>query len=229
MDSPAGSVGSDLRRQNEELRARLAGEAADHKRRLDAYRRAQQGQAALVSRLQAKVLQYKQRCAELESHMLETPRTEGYRTSTALQPAALPAPSPPSTDSRRDERINDLETALRRLDEEKRKCEKLVAQNNLLRDQLEESHQLNEALTGDLQKLTNDWEALRDEMAVKEDEWKDEEQIALNDTPKIHREAHHHVGKPNYMTADILRSCSWSGEALFALQESPRAAGRGKL
>lgn len=55
MDSPVGSVGSDLRRQNEELRARLAGEAADHRRRLDAYRRAQQGQAALVSRLQSKV------------------------------------------------------------------------------------------------------------------------------------------------------------------------------
>lgn len=48
-------MGSDLRRQNEELRARLAGEAADHRRRLDAYRRAQQGQAALVSRLQSKV------------------------------------------------------------------------------------------------------------------------------------------------------------------------------
>lgn len=59
------------------------------------------------------------------------------------------------------------------------RCEKLVAQNNLLRDQLEESHHLNEALTGDLQKLTNDWEALRDEMAVKEDEWKDEEQVWL--------------------------------------------------
>lgn len=55
MDSPVGSMSSDLRRQNEELRARLAGEAADHKRRLDAYRRAQQGQAALVSRLQSKV------------------------------------------------------------------------------------------------------------------------------------------------------------------------------
>lgn len=55
MDSPVGSISSDLRRQNEELRARLAGEAADHKRRLDAYRRAQQGQAALVSRLQSKV------------------------------------------------------------------------------------------------------------------------------------------------------------------------------
>ncbi|KAJ2947622.1 hypothetical protein O0L34_g17423 [Tuta absoluta] len=58
MDSPGGSVTSDrdLRRQNEELRMRLAGEAADHKRRLDAYRRAQQGQAALVSRLQSKTM-----------------------------------------------------------------------------------------------------------------------------------------------------------------------------
>ncbi|KAL4714216.1 hypothetical protein ACJJTC_018366, partial [Scirpophaga incertulas] len=187
MDSPVGSLGSDLRRQNEELRARLAGEAADHKRRLDAYRRAQQGQAALVSRLQSKVLQYKQRCADLENQMLETtPRSDvasAYRaaqTKTAIAlppPAALPSSS---TDSRRDERINDLETALRRLDEEKRKCEKLVSQNNLLRDQLEESHSLNEALTGDLQKLTNDWEALRDEMSIKEDEWKDEEQ-AFND------------------------------------------------
>lgn len=59
----------------------------------------------------------------------------------------------------------------------KYRCEKLVQQNTLLRDQLEESHQLNEALTADLQKLTNDWEALRDEMTVKEDEWKDEEQV----------------------------------------------------
>lgn len=59
------------------------------------------------------------------------------------------------------------------------RCEKLVSQNNLLRGQLEESHQLNEALTNDLQKLTNDWEALRDEMTIKEDEWKDEEQVCF--------------------------------------------------
>lgn len=52
--------------------------------------------------------------------------------------------------------------------------------NNSLREQLEESHRTNEALTTDLQKLTNDWEALREEMIIKEDEWKDEEQ-AFND------------------------------------------------
>lgn len=52
--------------------------------------------------------------------------------------------------------------------------------NSSLREQLEESHSTNEALTNDLQKLTNDWEALREEMIIKEDEWKDEEQ-AFND------------------------------------------------
>ncbi|XP_061383860.1 rootletin [Danaus plexippus] len=174
MDSPLSVGGSDLRRQNEELRARLAGESADHKRRLETYRRAQQGQAALVSRLQAKVLQYKQRCAELESQMLETPRSDpqaSYRSANALPAAPV---------ERKEERIADLDTALRKIEEEKHKCEKLVSQNNLLREQLEESHQLNEALTNDLQKLTNDWETLRDEMAIKEDEWKDEEQ-AFND------------------------------------------------
>jgi len=49
--------------------------------------------------------------------------------------------------------------------------------NAALRDQLEESHQANDALTSDLQKLTNDWEQLREEMLIKEDEWKEEEQV----------------------------------------------------
>lgn len=52
--------------------------------------------------------------------------------------------------------------------------------NSILKEQLEESHQTNEALTNDLQKLTNDWEQMREEMIIKEDEWKDEEQ-AFND------------------------------------------------
>ena len=44
-----------LLKQNYELRHRLEEEAASYKRRLDTYRQAQQHQAALVSRLQAKV------------------------------------------------------------------------------------------------------------------------------------------------------------------------------
>lgn len=56
------------------------------------------------------------------------------------------------------------------------RTDKLSQLNNLLREQLEESHTTNEALTADLQKLTNDFEGLREEMIIKEDEWKDEEQ-----------------------------------------------------
>ncbi|XP_077288901.1 ciliary rootlet coiled-coil, rootletin [Arctopsyche grandis] len=186
------------------------GREAGYRRRLDAYRRAHHDQAALVARLQAKVLQYKQRCSDLETHMLDSgPSTDSYRGHSGLNPSqpiiGLPPPSginsassaanPQSSSTMhssaleqaqqhlreaREERIHDLETALRRLDEEKRKCEKFMQINSSLRDQLEESHQINEALTNDLQKLTNDWETLREEMIIKEDEWKDEEQ-AFND------------------------------------------------
>lgn len=62
LGSGGGDGGSDddlapdaLVRQNFELRRRLEEEAAGYKRRLDTYRQAQQHQAALVSRLQAKV------------------------------------------------------------------------------------------------------------------------------------------------------------------------------
>jgi len=38
----------------------------------------------------------------------------------------------------------------------------------------------NDTLTSDLQKLTNDWEQLRDELMVKEDEWKEEEHVSFS-------------------------------------------------
>lgn len=60
------------------------------------------------------------------------------------------------------------------------RCEKLLQLNTTLKDQLEESHQTNEALTNDLQKLSNDWDILREELAIKEEEWREEEQ-AFND------------------------------------------------
>lgn len=60
------------------------------------------------------------------------------------------------------------------------RCEQLLAHNNILRQQLEESHRTNEALTNDLQKLTTDWEHLRDDVIAKEDEWKEEELVSLN-------------------------------------------------
>lgn len=57
------------------------------------------------------------------------------------------------------------------------RCEHLLARNEQLRLQLEDSHRTNLALTNDLHKLTIDWDHLRDEIVHKEDEWKEEEQV----------------------------------------------------
>lgn len=59
MRGDGGGASSDedsLSRQNVDLRQRLHEEASAYRRRLDTYRQAQQNQAALVSRLQAKVI-----------------------------------------------------------------------------------------------------------------------------------------------------------------------------
>lgn len=58
-DGGASSDEDSLSRQNVDLRQRLQEEANLYRRRLDTYRQAQQNQAALVSRLQAKVRQSK--------------------------------------------------------------------------------------------------------------------------------------------------------------------------
>ena len=54
--SPTSSEDPELLvKQNQDLRRRLEDETLNYKRRLETYRQAQQHQAALVSRLQAKV------------------------------------------------------------------------------------------------------------------------------------------------------------------------------
>ncbi|XP_065332594.1 rootletin [Cloeon dipterum] len=161
-----------LHRENQSLKRRLDEESANYRRRLDTYKQAQQHQAALVSRLQAKVLQYKQKCSDLETQALENvPDSDlglrGYSGPKSLDSSQHYLSA--STGDVRDETIHDLDSALRRLEEEKRK-------NMRLREQLEESYLSNDTLSSDLQKLTTDWEHLRDELIIKEDEWKEEEQ-----------------------------------------------------
>ncbi|XP_058812044.1 rootletin isoform X2 [Topomyia yanbarensis] len=211
MLSPPSSETSSLIRQNNELRHRLQEEANNYRRRLDTYKQAQNNQAALVSRLQAKVLQYKQRCTELEqAPPLSTcpsyqtrdvspgrhhhvPSTLCTAPPAGLCPAAGPLSLPPCPVARERSRSRSRSQSPCRkyadgshdeirhqLDEERRRCEKMVVENSCLRQQLEESQRTNEALTNDLQKLTSDWESLRDELLAKEDEWKEEEQ-AFND------------------------------------------------
>ncbi|XP_058802315.1 rootletin [Phymastichus coffea] len=170
----------ELVRKNYELRHRLEEEAASYKRRLDTYRQAQQHQAALVSRLQAKVLQYKQRCSELESQMAEASLPCGEERASSAPGQLILQAAQQTMREMREEHINDLETALKRLHEERNRSDKLLQLNVSLKDQLEESHSTNEALTSDLQKLSSEWDALREELSLKEAEWKEEE-LAFNE------------------------------------------------
>ena len=86
---------------------------------------------------------------------------------------SLPPPPPPAPELN-DSNL-DLNTAIRYLEEERRKNEKLRQMYINAKEQLEEAQQNNESLTNDLQKITNEWESLREELLVKEDEWRDEE------------------------------------------------------
>ncbi|XP_062702392.1 rootletin isoform X3 [Aedes albopictus] len=207
MSSPSPTDTSALMRQNNELRQRLQEEASTYRRRLETYKQAQNNQAALVSRLQAKVLQYKQRCSELEQTPTSSTcpsynardhspgRHHGPQSGGQICPSVGGAPLslPPCPVARERSRSRSRsqspcrkyadgshDEVRHQLDEERRRCEKLLVENSCLRQQLEESHRTNEALTNDLQKLTADWESLRDELLNKEDEWKEEEQ-AFND------------------------------------------------
>lgn len=112
-----------LVRQNYALRHRLEEEQATYKRRLDTYRQAQQNQAALVSRLQAKVLQYKQRCSELESQMLDNVGeiASPVKRRVDIPPDSAYAQAQKHLQELREEQIKDLDTALLRLDEERKK------------------------------------------------------------------------------------------------------------
>jgi Ciliary rootlet component, centrosome cohesion len=96
MSSPTPQESSALLRQNHELRQRLQEESSSYRRRLDTYKQAQSNQSALVSRLQAKVLQYKQRCSELEIQMSDTiPICPQYSepSKTLIGTSSTPLPS----------------------------------------------------------------------------------------------------------------------------------------
>lgn len=62
-------------RENQELRDRMSEDAALYRRRIDTYRQAQQNQAALVARLQSKVLQYRRKYNDLEERVCDMPST----------------------------------------------------------------------------------------------------------------------------------------------------------
>lgn len=70
----------------------------------------------------------------------------------------------------------DLEDALWRLEQEKIRNDNLMQLNQDLRAELDDTRRTNESLSSDLQRLSDDWEKLTEQMAEKEKLWKAEEQ-----------------------------------------------------
>uniref|UniRef100_A0A671M418 Rootletin-like coiled-coil domain-containing protein n=1 Tax=Sinocyclocheilus anshuiensis TaxID=1608454 RepID=A0A671M418_9TELE len=123
-----------------------------YKRKLTAYQEGQQRQAQLVQKLQAKVLQYKKKCADLEQTL-----SNGHRRDE-------------------DEPSSELESALIRLEEEQQRSSGLSAVNAMLREQLEQAGLANEALSQDIRRLTADWTKAREELEQRESDWRREEE-----------------------------------------------------
>ena len=51
--------------------------------------------------------------------------------------------------------------------------------NAMLREQLDQATAANQSLTGDIHKLTADWQRAREDLELKENEWRDEEQVSI--------------------------------------------------
>ncbi|XP_071671859.1 centrosome-associated protein CEP250-like isoform X2 [Patagioenas fasciata] len=127
------------------------------RRRLQRSQEAQHRQALVVRKLQAKVLQYRTRCRELEQQVEAAGGSlPGRREATEDQ---------------------SLEKALLRLEEEQQRCENLAEVNALLREQLDEAGEVNSALKEDVAKLTADWMRAREELGLKESERRREREV----------------------------------------------------
>ncbi|CAJ0932501.1 unnamed protein product [Ranitomeya imitator] len=110
---------------------------------------AQKRQAVLVEKLQAKVVQYRNRYQELQQSQ-----------DFSLSRGEL-----------------ELEKALRKLEEEQQRCESLAAVNALLREDLVRTQEANKLLGEDIHKLTADWSGALQELERKENEWKEEREV----------------------------------------------------
>ncbi|XP_074461520.1 uncharacterized protein LOC141750407 isoform X1 [Larus michahellis] len=131
---------------------------ASLQRRLQSSQEARHRQAVLVRKLQAKVLQYRTRCRELEQQL-------------EAGAGCLPG---------RWEGTEALEKALLEVKEEQQRCEDLAEANSLLREHLEKAKEVNSALKEDVGKLTVDWMRAREELEAKEREWRQERELYEN-------------------------------------------------
>ncbi|XP_038015131.1 centrosome-associated protein CEP250 isoform X2 [Motacilla alba alba] len=70
-----------------------------------------------------------------------------------------------------------LEKALLQVEEEQQRCENLAEVNTLLREHLDKASEVNSVLKEDVGKLTVDWMRAREELELKESEWRSEREL----------------------------------------------------
>uniref|UniRef100_A0A8C0XZ43 Rootletin-like coiled-coil domain-containing protein n=1 Tax=Castor canadensis TaxID=51338 RepID=A0A8C0XZ43_CASCN len=145
-----------LEKQVLALQQQMAENQAASWRKLKSSQEAQQRQATLVRKLQAKVLQYRSWCQELEKH---------------LEATGGPVPRQWEMEE------PNLEQLLIRLEEEQQRCESLAEVNTELRLHMERADVVNKALREDVEKLTVDWSRARDELMRKESQWQMEQEF----------------------------------------------------
>jgi len=156
------------------------------------------------------LLQYKQRCTDLESklgHPMSFSRYEDLQFGSPLK-ESLPdypgssggglqassggasgvphmgmhsgrvgfAPSGGGGGLATTPTVVDLDDAMWKLEQERIRNENLMQLNRDLRNELDETRKLNNALSTDLGKLSDDWEKLTRQMGERENLWKAEEQ-----------------------------------------------------
>ncbi|XP_062862051.1 centrosome-associated protein CEP250 [Trichomycterus rosablanca] len=117
-------------------------------------------QALLIHKLQQKVMDYRSRCETLQQRAMTEEKEIMIRERLL-----------------RDERSDNLETSLIRLEEEQQRNVTLVEVNSLLRSQLSQSGEANQALQEDLKKLTSDWSRAVEEADQKEMDWNKEKEV----------------------------------------------------
>ncbi|KAM9650022.1 uncharacterized protein ACIBXB_011999 [Morphnus guianensis] len=110
-----------------------------------------------VESSRSSVLQYRTRCRELEQQL-----------------AAGGGPLPGRWEATEDQ---SLEKALLQVEEEQQRCENLAEVNALLQEHLDEANEVNSALKEDVGKLTADWMRAREELELKESEWRSEREL----------------------------------------------------
>ncbi|XP_076086637.1 uncharacterized protein LOC143057256 isoform X1 [Mytilus galloprovincialis] len=166
-----------LVQQNIELRRKLEEEHQSYKRKLQAYQDGQQRQAQLVQKLQAKVLQYKKKCEEIEVDNSDIKSRYDHLKSLQSQQDSYHKGLDSESRLRQEAENNmDHESALIKLEEEQQRSASLAHVNSMLREQLDQATAANQSLTNDIHKLTNDWQRAREELEGKEAEWREEEQ-----------------------------------------------------